>query len=158
MVNCKRIRVSTYYFACASKYDFKMLKRTLSHSGVQVKPKYSMYRSIGMGLYTACAVNTCWAFTIWFNSAIKLLSCSLFRPYIYGPTSQGERMQILQNFKHNPKINTIFISKVNHRKWFIFLFIVFRRLPIFIFIIQLVSLLSYLLLYIFKWLSFLSSR
>ncbi|KTG33170.1 hypothetical protein cypCar_00021561 [Cyprinus carpio] len=33
-------------------------------------------------------------------------------PYIYGPTSQGERMQILQNFKHNPKINTIFISKV----------------------------------------------
>ncbi len=37
----------------------------------------------------------------------------LIRPYIYGPTSQGERMQILQNFKHNPKINTIFISKVN---------------------------------------------
>lgn len=36
----------------------------------------------------------------------------IFRPYIYGPTSQGERMQILQNFKHNPKINTIFISKV----------------------------------------------
>lgn len=35
------------------------------------------------------------------------------RPYIYGPTSQGERMQILQNFKHNPKINTIFISKVS---------------------------------------------
>uniref|UniRef100_A0A674H771 General transcription and DNA repair factor IIH helicase/translocase subunit XPB n=1 Tax=Taeniopygia guttata TaxID=59729 RepID=A0A674H771_TAEGU len=28
------------------------------------------------------------------------------------PTAQGERMQILQNFKHNPKINTIFISKV----------------------------------------------
>jgi len=41
------------------------------------------------------------------------LTLSLFRPYIYGPTSQGERMQILQNFKHNPKINTIFISKVN---------------------------------------------
>lgn len=37
----------------------------------------------------------------------------LFRPYIYGPTAQGERMQILQNFKHNPKINTIFISKVS---------------------------------------------
>lgn len=37
----------------------------------------------------------------------------MFRPYIYGPTSQGERMQILQNFKHNPKINTIFISKVS---------------------------------------------
>lgn len=24
-------------------------------------------------------------------------------------------MQILQNFKHNPKINTIFISKVNNQ-------------------------------------------
>nr|KAF6277296.1 ERCC excision repair 3, TFIIH core complex helicase subunit [Pipistrellus kuhlii] len=39
-----------------------------------------------------------------------LATCSQF--YIYGPTSQGERMHILQNFKHNPKINTIFISKV----------------------------------------------
>lgn len=35
-----------------------------------------------------------------------------FRPYIYGPTSQAERMQILQNFKYNPKVNTIFVSKV----------------------------------------------
>ncbi|KAG5898117.1 hypothetical protein JTB14_006329 [Gonioctena quinquepunctata] len=32
--------------------------------------------------------------------------------YIYGPTSQGERIQILQNFKFNPKVNTIFVSKV----------------------------------------------
>lgn len=37
---------------------------------------------------------------------------SLNRPFIYGPTSQAERMQILQNFKHNPKVNTIFVSKV----------------------------------------------
>lgn len=43
-----------------------------------------------------------------------ICKCSaFFRPYIYGPTAQGERMQILQNFKHNPKINTIFISKVS---------------------------------------------
>ncbi|XP_013418699.1 general transcription and DNA repair factor IIH helicase subunit XPB-like [Lingula anatina] len=34
------------------------------------------------------------------------------KPYLYGPTSQGERMQILQNFVHNPKVNTIFVSKV----------------------------------------------
>ncbi|XP_053203628.1 general transcription and DNA repair factor IIH helicase subunit XPB-like [Panonychus citri] len=34
------------------------------------------------------------------------------KPYIYGPTSQGERMQILQNFKFNPKVNTIFVSKI----------------------------------------------
>lgn len=36
----------------------------------------------------------------------------IYRPYIYGPTSQAERMQILQNFKYNPKVNTIFVSKV----------------------------------------------
>ena len=34
------------------------------------------------------------------------------KPFIYGPTSQSERMQILQNFQHNPKVNTIFVSKV----------------------------------------------
>lgn len=33
-------------------------------------------------------------------------------PYIYGPTSQNERLQILQNFQHNPKVNCIFVSKV----------------------------------------------
>ncbi|XP_022379974.1 TFIIH basal transcription factor complex helicase XPB subunit [Enhydra lutris kenyoni] len=44
--------------------------------------------------------------------ALKEYAIRLKKPYIYGPTSQGERMQILQNFKHNPKINTIFISKV----------------------------------------------
>lgn len=33
-------------------------------------------------------------------------------PYIYGPTGQQERMQIIQNFKHNPAVRTIFISKV----------------------------------------------
>ena len=33
-------------------------------------------------------------------------------PYIYGPTSQNERLQILQNFQHNPKVSTIFVSKV----------------------------------------------
>ncbi|XP_064419969.1 general transcription and DNA repair factor IIH helicase subunit XPB [Latimeria chalumnae] len=44
--------------------------------------------------------------------ALKEYAIKLNKPYIYGPTSQGERMQILQNFKHNPKINTIFISKV----------------------------------------------
>ncbi|XP_074190566.1 general transcription and DNA repair factor IIH helicase/translocase subunit XPB isoform X1 [Rhinolophus sinicus] len=44
--------------------------------------------------------------------ALKEYAIQLNKPYIYGPTSQGERMQILQNFKHNPKINTIFISKV----------------------------------------------
>lgn len=52
-----------------------------------------------------------------------IFSC---RPYLYGPTSQGERMQILQNFVHNPKVNTIFVSKVSqsckHRKKTLYFF------------------------------------
>uniref|UniRef100_A0A8C5GWS6 General transcription and DNA repair factor IIH helicase/translocase subunit XPB n=1 Tax=Gouania willdenowi TaxID=441366 RepID=A0A8C5GWS6_GOUWI len=44
--------------------------------------------------------------------ALKEYAIRLNKPFIYGPTSQGERMHILQNFKHNPMINTIFISKV----------------------------------------------
>ncbi len=31
------------------------------------------------------------------------------RPYIYEPTLQEERLQILQNFQFNPKLNTIFV-------------------------------------------------
>ncbi|KAI3655028.1 hypothetical protein MP228_000408 [Amoeboaphelidium protococcarum] len=37
---------------------------------------------------------------------------TLGKPYIYGPTSQVERMRILQNFQFNPSFNTIFLSKV----------------------------------------------
>jgi DNA excision repair protein ERCC-3 len=32
--------------------------------------------------------------------------------YIHGGTPQVERMRILQNFQHNPVVNTIFLSKV----------------------------------------------
>ncbi|VEN35338.1 unnamed protein product [Callosobruchus maculatus] len=44
--------------------------------------------------------------------ALKHYAIKMNKPYIYGPTSQGERIQILQNFKYNPKVNTIFVSKV----------------------------------------------
>ncbi|XP_078487194.1 excision repair cross-complementing rodent repair deficiency, complementation group 3 [Ciona intestinalis] len=44
--------------------------------------------------------------------ALKEYAVRMGKPYIYGPTTQGERLQILQNFIHNPKVNTIFISKV----------------------------------------------
>ncbi|XP_060852417.1 general transcription and DNA repair factor IIH helicase subunit XPB [Rhopalosiphum padi] len=44
--------------------------------------------------------------------ALKEYALKLSKPYIYGPTSQAERIQILQNFKLNPKVNTIFVSKV----------------------------------------------
>ncbi|CAD6233996.1 GSCOCG00007459001-RA-CDS [Cotesia congregata] len=37
---------------------------------------------------------------------------TLNRPFIYGPTNQSERINILQNFKYNTNINTIFVSKV----------------------------------------------
>lgn len=44
--------------------------------------------------------------------ALKHYAIKMNKPFIYGPTSQQERIQILQNFKINPKINTIFVSKV----------------------------------------------
>ncbi|PVD30957.1 hypothetical protein C0Q70_10233 [Pomacea canaliculata] len=44
--------------------------------------------------------------------ALQHYAVTLNKPYLYGPTSQGERLQILQNFQHNPKVNTIFVSKV----------------------------------------------
>ncbi|CAL8109362.1 unnamed protein product [Orchesella dallaii] len=44
--------------------------------------------------------------------ALKHYAHKLGKPFIYGPTSQQERLQIIQNFKFNPKINTVFVSKV----------------------------------------------
>ncbi|KAK2182166.1 hypothetical protein NP493_364g02050 [Ridgeia piscesae] len=44
--------------------------------------------------------------------ALKSYAIKMGKPYLYGPTSQGERLHILQNFQHNPKVNTIFVSKV----------------------------------------------
>ncbi|KAF9303689.1 DNA repair helicase RAD25 [Mortierella antarctica] len=44
--------------------------------------------------------------------ALVAYARKLEKPFIYGETSQQERVRILQNFQHNPKINTIFLSKV----------------------------------------------
>jgi DNA excision repair protein ERCC-3 len=44
--------------------------------------------------------------------ALRHYARTLKCPFIYGPTSQQERLQILQNFQHNPKVNCIFVSKV----------------------------------------------
>merc|ERR1719305_2234768 len=38
--------------------------------------------------------------------ALKHYAIGLNKPYIYGPTSQSERISILQNFKYNPKISS----------------------------------------------------
>jgi len=43
---------------------------------------------------------------------LKHYATIMKKPFIYGPTSQSERITIIQNFKTNPKINTIFVSKV----------------------------------------------
>jgi len=44
--------------------------------------------------------------------ALKAYALKLGKYYIYGPTSQAERMMILRQFQHNPEVNTIFLSKV----------------------------------------------
>lgn len=44
--------------------------------------------------------------------ALKMYAHKLKRPYIYGPTSQVERLRILANFQHNPNLGTILLSKV----------------------------------------------
>jgi len=44
--------------------------------------------------------------------ALKSYARTLAKPFIYGPTSQTERLRILDQFRHNPALNTIFISKV----------------------------------------------
>ena len=44
--------------------------------------------------------------------ALQHYARALQRPHIFGPTSQQERLHILQNFQYNPLINTIFVSRV----------------------------------------------
>jgi len=44
--------------------------------------------------------------------ALKAYALKFGKPFIYGPTGQAERMNILRQFRTNPKINTIFLSKV----------------------------------------------
>ncbi|EIJ89673.1 DNA excision repair protein ERCC-3 [Nematocida parisii] len=43
---------------------------------------------------------------------LKAYALKFGKPFIYGPTGQAERMHILNQFRTNPKINTIFLSKV----------------------------------------------
>jgi len=44
--------------------------------------------------------------------ALKEYALQMNKPYIFGDTSQSERMKVLNNFQCNPKVNTIFVSKV----------------------------------------------
>ncbi|GMT19423.1 hypothetical protein PFISCL1PPCAC_10720 [Pristionchus fissidentatus] len=44
--------------------------------------------------------------------ALKRYAIEMNKPFLYGETGQTERMKILQNFQYNPRVNTIFVSKV----------------------------------------------
>jgi DNA excision repair protein ERCC-3 len=44
--------------------------------------------------------------------ALRMYALRLNRPFIYGPTTQTERLRILDNFQHNPQLGTILLSKV----------------------------------------------
>ncbi|THU78726.1 DNA helicase [Dendrothele bispora CBS 962.96] len=44
--------------------------------------------------------------------ALEKYAIKLGKPFIHGRTSQTERMLVLAEFRNNPKINTIFLSKV----------------------------------------------
>eukprot|EP00210_Caulerpa_lentillifera_P006964 g6659.t1 len=44
--------------------------------------------------------------------ALKTYATKLKKPFIYGPTTHAERTRILHSFKHNPQVNTVFLSKV----------------------------------------------
>jgi len=44
--------------------------------------------------------------------ALKFYSSTLRKPFFCGSTSQAERLEVLQVFKNNPAVNTIFVSKI----------------------------------------------
>eukprot|EP00798_Chlamydomonas_sp_ICE-L_P006586 gene6586-3238_t len=43
---------------------------------------------------------------------LKEYAQRLGKPYIFGPTSHAERTRVLHAFKHDPNVNTVFLSKV----------------------------------------------
>jgi len=44
--------------------------------------------------------------------ALREYAMRLGKPFIYGPTGHGERTRVLHAFKHDPNVNTVFLSKV----------------------------------------------
>ncbi|KAI9784896.1 MAG: DNA repair helicase RAD25 [Peltula sp. TS41687] len=44
--------------------------------------------------------------------ALEKYALALKKAYIYGGTPQAERLRILENFQHNPQVNTVFLSKI----------------------------------------------
>lgn len=46
--------------------------------------------------------------------ALREYAVRLKRPFIYGATGHQERTRILHAFKHNPQVNTVFLSKASY--------------------------------------------
>ncbi len=46
--------------------------------------------------------------------ALREYATKLRKPFIYGPTSHNERTKVLHAFKHNPNVNTVFLSKARN--------------------------------------------
>lgn len=44
--------------------------------------------------------------------ALKAYALKLGKAFIYGSTGQEERLRVLENFQHNPQVNTLFLSKI----------------------------------------------
>ncbi|KAF1731469.1 putative DNA repair helicase ercc3 [Beauveria bassiana] len=44
--------------------------------------------------------------------ALKAYALKLGKAFIYGGTGQAERLKVLENFQHNPLVNTLFLSKI----------------------------------------------
>lgn len=44
--------------------------------------------------------------------ALKQYALKLNKAYIFGGTGQAERLKVLENFQHNPLVNTLFLSKI----------------------------------------------
>jgi hypothetical protein len=46
--------------------------------------------------------------------ALREYAIRMLKPFIYGATGHQERTRILHDFKHNPQVNTVFLSKVSN--------------------------------------------
>ena len=44
--------------------------------------------------------------------ALKAYALKLGKAFIFGGTGQDERLRVLENFQHNPLVNTLFLSKI----------------------------------------------
>jgi hypothetical protein len=101
---------------CVHILAYTLASSQLSQHYTTIFFTYSRYRNclkanlITLRLVNFCHVSQSTVFflpsSFFFSDnvyALKHYAKCLNKPYIYGPTSQAERITILQNFKYNPK-------------------------------------------------------